>query len=69
MVKRISVNKTENYLPKKYLLQCLDAVLSVDTKEISSKMVAQEKQGILIGEAIRVARISAIREVQNKWKN
>lgn len=66
---RISVNKTEDYLPKKYLLQCLYAVLSVDNKEISSRMVSQGKQGILIGEAIRVARISAIREVQNKWKN
>ena len=40
------------------------AAKRVDTKEISMKMLENEKSGIAIGEAIRVARIDAIRQVK-----
>lgn len=51
-----------------YLKECLDAIKLVDTKSISAKMVSEGKTGLLIGEAIRVAKIDAIRGVKNKWK-
>lgn len=57
------------YLQKEYLLECLNAVKSLDTKEISSKLLEQGKSGIQIGEAIRIERINSIRGVTNKWKN
>lgn len=56
------------YMQPDYLKECLDAVKSVDTKSISAKMVSEGKSGLLIGEAIRVAKIDAIRGVKNKWK-
>lgn len=56
------------YHQRQYLEDCLNAVLDLDTKNISAKMVVEGKKGTLIGEAIRIARISAIREVQNQWK-
>lgn len=66
---RIGVSSQNEYKQLPYLEECLEAVKSVDTKSISAKMVEENKKGTLIGEAIRVARIDAIREVQNKWKN
>ncbi|AUR86324.1 hypothetical protein NVP1084O_117 [Vibrio phage 1.084.O._10N.261.49.F5] len=57
------------YPQRRYLEECLYAAINVDTKQISSKMLEEGKKGTLIGEEIRVARISAIRGVQNKWKN
>lgn len=65
---RIGVSSRDEYRQLPYLEECLQAVKSVDTKSISAKMVAENKKGTLIGEAIRVARIDAIRGVQNKWK-
>ncbi len=64
----------EYYLDKpypqaEYLEECLEAVISLDTKTISATMVEQGKLGTDIGEAIRVERINKIRGVQNKWKN
>lgn len=56
------------YMQPDYLKECLDAVKSVDTKSISAKMASEGKSGLLIGEAIRVAKIDAIRGVKNKWK-
>lgn len=56
------------YKQPEYLKECLDAVKSVDTKSISAKMISEGKSGLLIGEAIRVAKIDAIRGVKNKWK-
>ena len=56
------------YHQRPYLEECLSAVLELDTKIISDKMVSEGKKGTLIGEAIRVARINAIRGVQIKWK-
>lgn len=56
------------YKQPDYLKECLDAVKSVDTKSISAKMISEGKSGLLIGEAIRVAKIDAIRGVKNKWK-
>lgn len=52
------------YPQREYLLACLDAVEGVNTKEISLPMVEQGKSGLLIKEAIRVARIDAIRKVK-----
>jgi len=56
------------YTQKQFLIECLDAVKSVDTKIISATMLAKGKSGKDIGEAIRVAKIDAIRGVKNKWK-
>ena len=57
----------ENYTQHLYLKKCLDAVLSVDTKEISTRLLQENKSGIIIGETIRVAQINAIREVKKSW--
>lgn len=56
------------YRQPEYLKECLDAVKQVDTKKISAKLLSEGKSGLVIGEAIRVAKIDAIREVKNKWK-
>ena len=56
------------YPQRQYMEDCLNAVLNLDTKDISAKMIAEGRKGVLIGEAIRVAKISTIREVQNQWK-
>lgn len=66
---RISVNVTEDYAQAEYLLKCLEAVLSLDTKTISKEMLAKGKKGVMIGEEIRVQRINKIRGVQNKWEH
>lgn len=51
------------YPQKDYIWGCLMAAKRVDTKEISMVMLESKKSGIEIGEAIRVARIDAIRNV------
>lgn len=56
------------YMNGTYLNDCLTAVLSVETKPISSALLEKGKEGRDIGEAIRVARIDAIRDVQHRWK-
>lgn len=56
------------YRQPEYLKECLDAVKSIDTKSISAKMVSEGKSGLIVGEAIRVAKIDAIRGVKNKLK-
>jgi tRNA nucleotidyltransferase (CCA-adding enzyme) len=53
------------YPQKDYIWDCVMAVKRVDTKEISTLMLSKGKAGIEIGEAIRVARIDAIREIAN----
>lgn len=65
---RISDTPKESYPQRQYLEECLDAVLSLDTKSISASMLEQGKSGVMIGESIRVTRIDAIRGVQNLWK-
>ncbi len=60
--------RTRAYPQKAYLMECLYYVKRVDTKAISKKMLTEGKSGIMIGEAIRVARIDAIRRVQREWK-
>jgi tRNA nucleotidyltransferase (CCA-adding enzyme) len=67
-VGRLCDDPKEDYKQSSYLSECLDAVISLDTKSISAKMLEDGKNGKLIGEAIRVARINEIRKVQNKWK-
>lgn len=57
----------QSYTEPYFLDECLTAVLSIDTKQLSQKMLSQGKSGSTIGEAIRVARINAIRNVINKW--
>ena len=60
----------KSYPQQQYLENCLQAVKSVDTKSISGKILAEgKKDGLFIGEAIRVARIAAIKSVQYDWKN
>lgn len=48
------------------LLDAFKAVHQLDTKRISSAMLEKGKSGVDIGEAIRVARIDAIRNVLNR---
>ncbi|AGN51473.1 tRNA nucleotidyltransferase [Vibrio phage eugene 12A10] len=66
--KTIQYYLNKPYHQREYLEECLNVILSLDTKIISSKMMEEGKKGTLIGEAIRVARISEIRGVQNIWK-
>lgn len=55
------------YPQAEYLYECLSVAKAVNTKEISAELLVKGKSGIEIGEAIRVARIDAIRGVKNKW--
>lgn len=48
------------------LLDAFKAVYQLDTKSISSAMLEKGKSGLDIGEAIRVARIDAIRSVMKR---
>jgi len=57
------------YPQRQYLEECLDAVLSCETKSISQKLLTAGKSGPIIGLEIRAARIKSIREVNNKWKS
>lgn len=66
--KTIDYYLNKPYPQRQYMEDCLNAVLDLDTKGISTEMISKGKKGTLIGEAIRVARIQAIREVQNQWK-
>lgn len=59
---------SKDYPQARYLQECLVAVINLDTKSVSARMLAQGKTGTLIGEAIRVERINSIRGVQNRWK-
>ena len=65
---RVGISCRDEYHQRPYLEECLKAAISVDTKKISASMLEQGKKGTLIGEAIRVARIDAIRGVQVLWK-
>lgn len=56
------------YPIRKYLSECLDAVLGLDTKPLVQELLGKGKKGTEIGEQVRVARIHAVRGVQNKWK-
>lgn len=53
----------KSYPQKDYVWGCLMAAKRVDTKAISLSMLSNGKSGLEIGEAIRVARIDAIRKV------
>lgn len=59
----------EEYFQGHILLDAWVAVARLDTKGISARMKEDGKQGPLIGEAIRVARIGEIRRVLTKWKD
>lgn len=50
-----------------FAVKALEAAASVDTKEISARMLAAGKNGKAIGEAIKQARIKAIAEEKKKW--
>lgn len=55
----------QRYVQGDILLDAFEAVRNVDSKAISSDMLEKGRQGVEIGEAVRVARISAIRSVLN----
>jgi len=65
---QIRAFEAKPYPQAEYLRECLQAVIALDTKAISSELLAKGKKGCMIGEQIRVARIDAIRTVTNKWK-
>ena len=52
-----------NTRKEKILLDAFEAVVNTDSKAVSSAMLEKGKSGKEIGEAIRVARIDAIRNV------
>lgn len=66
---RIGLSANDDYLQRPYLEDCLYAVTSLDKKSISRKLLENGKSGEIIGLEIRAAKISAIRKVQNEWKN
>ena len=65
---RIGKSSQDDYLQKPYLEDCLEAVISLDTKVISSKLLENGKSGKVLGDEIRAARINEIRKVMNNWK-
>lgn len=64
----IEMYLTKPYPQKRYLLECLAAVLTIDTKMLTSNLIANGTKGKHIGEKIRVEQINAIRKVQDEWK-
>lgn len=66
---RIGLSANDDYLQRPYLEDCFHAVVSLDTKSISRKLLENGKSGEVIGLEIRAAKIAAIRKVQNEWKN
>jgi tRNA nucleotidyltransferase (CCA-adding enzyme) len=61
--------ENKDYKGKTYLLECLEAVQDVDTAPIIKDCTEKGLTGDKIGDRIRSAQISAIREVKNKWVN
>lgn len=59
----------QGYLQGHLLLDAFKAVYQLDTKSISSAMLEKGKSGLDIGEAIRVARIDAIRSVMKRGED
>lgn len=55
------------YPQREYLMQCLRAVKSLDTKPLTEKLLLAEKSGKIIGMEVRGARIKAIREVRKMY--
>lgn len=53
--------ENSDYPQMKYVLKLWDAMMKVRTKDISLPLVEKGASGVAIGEAIRVARINAIR--------
>ncbi|BAV80904.1 tRNA nucleotidyltransferase [Vibrio phage RYC] len=56
------------YPQRQYMIDCLEAVRNMGTKEISQKMLSEGKDGVSIGLKIREERIKCIRGVQRDWK-
>ena len=65
---RIGLSAKDYYKQREYLEDCLDAVINLDTKEISSKLIEKGKSGEVVGLEIRADRINEIRKVQKLWK-
>lgn len=65
---RIGISANDDYVQRQYLEECLEAVINLNTKSISKELLDKGVEGVKIGEAIRVARIGAIRGVFNKWR-
>ena len=60
---RGATHADKEYPQGKILLDAFEAVVNTDSKAVSSAMLEKGKSGKEIGEAIRVARIDAIRNV------
>lgn len=63
------VYEAKEYPQAHFLQECLAAMKMVDTKSISIPAKEAGLSGIKIGEKIRSARITAIRQVQQKWED
>lgn len=60
---------SKEYPQRQYLEECLEAVLSYNSGELSKKMLSEGKSGVIIGDTIRSEKIKRIREVSDKWKS
>lgn len=65
---RIGLSAKDTYYQREYLEDCLESVINLDTKSISSKLLESGKRGEVIGLEIRAAKINEIRKVQKIWK-
>jgi tRNA nucleotidyltransferase (CCA-adding enzyme) len=61
-------NWSEPYPQADIFLACQAAVVTLDVKPISARLLERGVQGVWIGEAIRVERIDAIRKVLREMK-
>jgi tRNA nucleotidyltransferase (CCA-adding enzyme) len=66
---QIKEYESKPYLQADFIRECLQAVLSLDTKQITLPALQSGKQGAIIGELVRSARIAEIRKVQNKRRS
>lgn len=65
---RVGLLVTDHYYQRDYLEDCLRVVINLDTKQISSKLLDNGKDGKTIGLEIRAAKINEIRKVMKTWK-
>ncbi|WGH49567.1 tRNA nucleotidyltransferase [Alishewanella phage vB_AspM_Slicko01] len=65
---QIEEYRSKPYPQKEYLTECLDAVLTFDTKTITIPLLESGTDGKKIGEIVRMHRIVEITKVQKKWR-
>ncbi|QCQ64653.1 tRNA nucleotidyltransferase [Rheinheimera phage vB_RspM_Barba31A] len=66
---QIKEYESKPYPQADFIRECLQAVLSLDTKQITLPALQSGKQGAIIGELVRSTRIAEIKKIQNKWRS